>query len=429
MDIEYGCYVSNRYDDFLNVSENESQCRNDGIIANGKQQNKTKQRKKKKSKRVREQLDGEKIESVIEKEHEVADVVNGMIEKPLEIAVIPAMEIVTEMMEPAQQTETADAVEQISSNVPAVEQPNDASAKPEAIEDSAEVKWSQICIEEDKAVAEQQKLVSENGKRKLYATVCFYNSNFGNGNRFVRLGENFRARPRDKMVKIAKDDRTMVEKSESEQTESVNDCNNNDVDGKSDQVNSVSKKRKHTKKRNRKRAAKVESAADENASEAVVNGDTAQDGNMIHSGDATPAGDSIRDGDSASIGERKAPIRKRRNNKFQRMHKSNSNENHNSDQVIEQPHTSEQPMEKQKEIIVVSNDSNGHASPKTNNNNSPAARTVDHIHAEKTAYVENVNKPKRSRFGRRKRTAVPQNIEWTKKISIYKFIYLFSWRG
>lgn len=413
MDIEYGCYVSNRYDDFLNVSENESQCRTDGIIANGKQKNKTKQRKKKKSKR----MDGKKIASAIGKEHEVAAVVNEVIEKPLEIAVNRPMEIVTrEMVESTQQTEIVDAVEQMSSNVPVADQPNDASANPEAIEDSAEVKWSQICIEEDKAVAEQQKLVSENGKKKLYATVCFYNSNFGNGNRFVRLGDNFRAGRHNKMRKIAKDDHAMVEKSESEQTESVNDCNNNDVaeieDGKSDQVNSVPKKRKRTKKKNRKRAAKIDGAADENASETVANCDTAHDdGNMTRSGDATPADDSIRGSDPVPNGERKAPIRKHRNNKFQRMHKSNSNEHQNSDPIIEQPHTSGQSMEKQKEIIVVSNDSNGHASPKTNNHNSPAARTVDHIQAAKTAYVENVNKPRRSRYSRRKQTAAPQNIE------------------
>lgn len=401
MDIEYGCYVSNRYGDFLNVSENESHCRNDAIIANGKQKNRSKQRKKKNVKRAREQLSGEITASAIENGKGDTGAVNAevVIEKPLAIALGPAKEIVTEMVEVAQQMQTIDTDELVQPNVPIVEPTNDAI---ENIANSTEVKWSQICIEEDKAIAEQHKMASENGERKFYPTVFFYNSNFGNGNCFVRLGENFRYRRRDKMQMIVKNGRPMTEKSESEHTESVNDSNNNEVgemeNGKSDLVNNVPKKRKRTKKKHRKRVVKMETAAD-----ATIDGD------VVANGDAVPNGDAIPNR------EGKLPIRKYRKNKYQRMHKSHSIEMQSNELVNQQPRNNDEISIEKQNVRSIGN--SGHASSQTNNNNISPATNPDnnHILAAKTTDAVNVNKPKRSRFSRRKQNAATQKIESTEE--------------
>lgn len=431
MDIEYGCYVSNRYDDFLNVSENESHCRNDAIIANGKQKNKSKQRKKKnnaKRNRARENNNASAIETVNEtnetNENENIDdgaaAVSGELvtEKPLEIAVnqspSPTKEIVTEMVVPA----TIDTIEQVQSNVPIVEPINDAIADDAA---AAEVKWSQICIEEDKAIAERNKIYNENGERRVYSTIFIYNSNFGNGNRFVRSGDHFRYRRPYGMRNFAKD--RVTEKSESEHTESINDSNNNDVGemengNMNHPVNTVPKKRKNTKNKHRNRAAKEGKATEEPIQlDALPNGNA-----MPESGDMVTNGHVVPNGDTIPNGERKIPIRKRRNNnKLRRMHKSNSIEKQTQQQQQQhEQNNGEILMEQQHNGTSVGNSCSGDhhhqdASSHANNKNHSSAANSDDNHmqaAAKTTDAENVNKSKRSRFSRCKQNAFAQKIEW-----------------
>lgn len=404
MDIEYGCYVSNRYDDFLNVSENESHCRNDGIIANGKQKNKSKQRKKKNSKRHREQLGGDNTPGAIENGKCDGRAVDEVAEKPLENTVCAEKEIVTQVMEPVETTGPIDTAAQVLPNVPMADHSVDD------IKENAEMKWSQICIEEDKAIAEQSKMFHESGKRKVYSTIVYYNSNFGNGKRFVRLGESFRPRRHNRMKMITSDGHPAMEKSESEQTESINDCNNNDVDesehGQSDQVNRVPKKRKHTKKKNRKQAAKTE-----NPSEVKVQ----DDAGLVLNADAAlvPIPDAATNGDVNANGERKFRMRNRRSNKIRLTYKSNSADKPNKEQVNEQPLTNGNLSKAKQNASMIANSSgDSQAMPHANRNmNSPAANPDNHFHTAKTTDAVNVNKPKRSRFSRRKQNATTQKIE------------------
>lgn len=416
MDIEYGCYVSNRYDDFLNVSENESHCRNDAIIVNGKQKNKSKQRKKKNSQRNRKRLNSENVTSVIENENGTAGVVNGLVEKPLNVAVSPPKEIVMDVVEPAQPTEPN---EPVTSSGPQI-----VSIKPnaDAIESATEVKWSQICIEEDKAIAERNKMFEENGERKFFATICYYNSNFGNGNRFVRLGNDFRDHRRNRMRKIAKNDHAAQEKSQSEHTESVNDCNNNVVveteSGKMDQMNNVPKKRKSTKRKLRNRAAKLKNASDETIDvvadgDAGRNTDTVHKQNMVSNGETVPNGNMVANGDAISNDERKITIRNRRNNKFQRTRKSISVEKQNHEQINnDQSRIDDGDIAKRSQNGTSIVNRHEPALPHINKNISQAAKPDNHINAAKTTDAnENVNKSKRSRYGRRKQIAATQKIE------------------
>lgn len=417
MDIEYGCYVSNRYDDFLNVSENESHCRNDAIIANGKQKNKSKQRKKRKSKRNRKRLSGENIAIAIENGNGDVGLVNEVAEKPLDVAVSPAKEIVTEVVEPGQPAETIDSVEQVPSGGPHIVS---VEHNADAIESPTEVKWSQICIEEDKAIAERNRKLDENGERKYFATICYYNSNFGNGNRFVRLGNDFRYRRRDRIRTVARNDQAAMEKSESEHTESVNDCNNNDMaemeNGKMDHVNDVPKKRKRTKKKIKNRAAKLKNASVETIDGGAVHiGDAAHEPHMIANGKVESKGNTVANGDVISNDDRKITIRKRRNSKFQRMQKSNSVEKQNNEQINEQSHIDDGKIANGTPNGTIIVNSHGPALPHINKNiNSQAAKPDNHIHAARTTDADNVNKSKRSRFGRRKRNPATQKIEWSK---------------
>lgn len=383
MDIEYGCYVSNRYHDFLNVSENESCVNRDGIIANGKQKNKSKQRKKKNAKHIREHSNGKTNTNALENGEVVVGTVNGTAEKPLDITIDLPKETSSELENSAQQSETT---EQVTSNVPIV---NENSGKIV----SNEVKWSQICIEEDKAIAERNKMISENGEKRVYATIVYYNSKFGNGNCYVRLGDEFRSnRRRNKMEKVPQNVHLASEKSESEQTDSINDCNNNDMDGmkngKLEQGN-VPMKRKRTKKKKGNRAAQPTN--NNRVPEQIIECDTATNG------------------DVDKIGERKITVHNRRNNKFQRIHKSNLAVKQNNEQVNDQPNINDETLQESENAAIVNDTS--HASSQNNNNNSQAAEPDNHIQtAIPFKNTENTIKPKRSHFRRRKQN-VAEKIE------------------